>query len=418
VALAHGFQTPGTPARKATLSLGENLGGSEKYSFNWGSAAWHNCVLEPGNFKALGGAPLPKEFNYHTDFEFSSLGRIFALTPNTFCFSSDPLPNFLNYWYAFKLTGLAQKKINFINLNGNPMILSAFISEDEGATWQHPNAGVQRKRGDAYQGFLEFSHIFQNDTALIAASPLVTTDTVDAWLEKMQNQFEAKVKTIGTSMGGKPLRILEIGNPEAPLIYGQAGQHTMMERFGFFMLARLAELAAADPELLQKCRLAIMPVVNVDSYAVRPTEKIDRNMNRVWGLDIEHPTVKPLENYLKSECERTGGRIFLDCHAGSWPGHTILSPQPACKKFETLLQKHGLFYKIVYTSQKKDIEERGSMGRFSRFAAMLPGAQVCYTLELTVLSYLRDNTTEAATIEALQNYDAVCWLKAIKDFIG
>jgi hypothetical protein len=278
-----------------------------------------------------------------------------------------------------------------------------------------------------FDGQLTFAHRFESDEALVACSPPVTVAMVDAWLEGAAQRLGGRIREAGRSRAGQPLRVLEVGNPDAPLVYLQAGQHSMMERLGFFMITAALEAAAQDAELMARTRWMVLPVVNVDSYCVGPP---DGNLNRCWGRPDPPPTVRSLMAFLESETARTGGLVLGDWHAGTvFRGHFILAETPtgrswptrnihvrresAYPEFEACLRAEGLDYTVLNAYARQP----GVLGMFEDFAAGLPGVQLPLCVELSPLVAATPEGTVPVTADLLRA-DGVRWYGAIKRFIG
>lgn len=421
------FETTGPgPRAPARISVGGPLGDSEPEAPppgpRIGSAAFHRCVRSPNDFPALGGAPVPDGILVDCDIDSGSLGNCFALAPDAIVFAAAPRPLEQNYWFAFRVRGAKGRRLTFHNFNGNPMAVTAFVSEDGGRRWARPSDGIWRRAATGYQGHLTFTHTFgvmsareaREDEVLVAACPIVTTSMASDWIDEAAAGSGGRIHEVGRSREGNPLRVLEIGNPEAPLVYLQGGQHSMMERVGFHLMAAAFEKAAGDSELMKTTRWAVMPVVNVDSYAVHPRPG-DRNMNRLWGVDEDHPTVGPIARFVRREVERTGAVVTLDLHAGGvWRGHHLISGTPGgFPELEEELLAAGINWDI----RRRDRLPQMPRGSFSDFCARLGGVRGSYTLELAVMSVVTPGGTEAMSLDNLRA-EGERWYRAIRRLAG
>jgi predicted deacylase len=293
------------------------------------------------------------------------------------------------------------------------MALTAFITEDAGRTWHRPNHGIWRDRGNLLAQNLTFAHRFATDDAIVAASPLVDTAAVERWIADVQQRCGARVHTLATTPGGKPVRAVEVGNPDAPMVYMQSGQHSMMERIGLHVAGAAFEHAATDTELMRRSRWVLVPVVNMDSYAVQPRPD-DRNMNRLWGKSTGHHTVDPIGAWITAQAARTGAPLLLDFHSGvTWRGHYALAPKhPANDRLRHHLQQAGL----AYSFSLDRLPSSGDSGVFSDWAASLPGAGPSLTVELAVVAAMTAHAPALVDIDSLRD-DGRRWKHAITTFI-
>jgi len=408
--------------KPAALAVGRSFADNSPGVMRMGSAAFHRCARTPADYPALGGAPLPEGLSIDGNFEAGSLGRAFAVSPDTIVFSSTPHAHCQNYWYAFRIRGAKGKRISFICPNGNSMMTGAFVSEDAlrlgsgqaGATWRRPSAGTRRRGSYGYLGYTALTHEFSSDEALVAACPMVTTMMASDWCDDVARRFGAKVHEIGHSPQGRPLRAVEVGNADAPIIYMQTGQHSMAERVGFHLVTSAFEAAARDEDLLSRTRWIVLPVVNVDSYLVSPRPG-DPNMNRAWRETDAHPTTRAVRRFLGAEAGRTGALAAIDFHAGSvWRGHTLLCRAGGeCAEFERALADAGL--RLIVRHRGRPGAGGPPSPSFGGFAAALPGIKVCYTIELALLAVLTGRGAAPMSVENLRE-DGVRLYRGFKDW--
>ena len=381
-----------------------------------GSAAFYSAArlpYDPDDDKAPArlpaGAALPKGITADGDFEMGSLGEIGMTREGVLLFSPKSHES-RNYWYAFRINGVKGKRLVFQAMQVDPMMIAPYISEDGGRTWVRPNGYTHRRVFSGDSTHLSFAHTFSAAGAIIAGAPVVTATMANRWLdETAAAKLGAKIHLLGKSPDGRPLRAAEIGNPDAPLVYLQAGQHSGMERFGFFLITAAFEEAAKDRDLLNKTRWIILPVVNVDSYMVMPRPG-DPNMNRVWRAADTHPTTSSIRKFLEKETARTGALAAWDLHSGTvWRGHTLLGLSLK-GSFEKLAAEEGMVFESRRPPGMKlppametppppapaataNWHPGADSLTFGGFAAELPGIRAAFTLELALLA---ERTTQGA----------------------
>jgi len=417
---------PWGPGGMASLSIGRPLAGAEAAPFHIGSAAFRSCACGPADFPALGGAALPEDVRLDQNIEYGAVGRAFALAKDTIAFAPDGRAS---GWFAFRVRAAQGRTLRFHHLALGPMGVSVFVSEDGGETWAHPSGGAWRSFAE---GELWFTHTFGTDEAIFAASPPVTVGMAEEWIDQTAARLRCRVHEVGTSRGGRSLRVIEAGNVEAPIVYLQAGQHNMTERLGYFMVTSAFEAAAGDAELMSKTRWMAMPLVNVDSYGIC---REDGNLNRFWGKTGGPPTVRALEQFLRRETERTGGVVMLDWHAGTvWRGHTILcesdegfsDPQgnweslnlkreSGFPQFEACLRAEGLNYTVL-NGRERNLPTYRQHGFFEDLAVTLPGVKAPLCVELSAITADTPEGVEPVSVENLRA-DGVRWYRAIRRFV-
>ena len=417
----------GGPGGAAALSLGRRIAAPDASALHVGSAALHAAALGPAEFPALGGAELPAGLVVDQEMEYGSVGRVFGLSEDTLAFGPGKKES---TWYAFRLRGAKGRTLRFCYLTRGQMGVAVTVSEDGGRTWGHPNGGAWRCFDDPE---LVFTHTFASDEAIFAASPPVTVAMADEWIDRAAKRFAGRIHDVGTSREGRPLRVLEVGNPDAPMIYLQAGQHNMMERMGFFMITSALEAASGDADLMARTRWLVMPLVNVDSYSVC-TE--DGNMNRFWGKDAGPPTIRALCRFLRREAERTGGLVMGDWHCGTvFRGHMLLcetargysdptgyweslnvSRESGYPEFEAAMHAEGLDYTVL-NGYARNLAGLRQHGYFEDFVMALPGVTAPLCIELSSITARTPEGAEPVSPDALRA-DGVRWYRAISRYVS
>jgi len=413
------------PDSTATLSLGRGHDDPTRSPIHIGSAALHRVLRGPADFPALGAPPPPAPIRIDSDIDFGTLGRAVAVDEDLIVYSAGERGG---DWVAFRVRGAKGRTLRFLHWPVGPMGLAVHLSDDGGRTWGRPNGGVWRQWGESpFEARLLFTHRFDSDEAIVATSPPVTAAMADAWLDDAAARLGGRIHAIGRSREGRPLRVLEVGNPEAPAIYLHAGQHSMLERLGFYLITAAVEAAAADAELMASTRWLILPVVNVDSYTVGGA---DGNMNRAWDRPDPPPTVRAIADFLTREFGRTGGRVVLDLHAGPvfrghfilvegpggrhWPDMNIHVKRESCyEDFEACLRAEGIDYTVMnsYTRNPQ------VPGLFEDFAAALPGVTAPLCIEISPIVADTPDGVVPTTPDALRA-DGVRWCRAIKRYLN
>ncbi|MCC7407641.1 MAG: hypothetical protein IT442_06190 [Phycisphaeraceae bacterium] len=404
VGVVQGFGTPGEGVgEEMRLVVGDATGMAETEGARFSVGA-----RLAGDLGVGGERELPGGVVIEAGFEEGSLGRAFAVGDGTVVFSPAVHGHCMNDWFGFRVRGARGKTLKFRCPGASWMMMGPCVSEDGGATWGRPSGGTMRRTAMGHQGLLEFAHAFEADEAVVAASPIVSVGMAEGWMREVAERYGGRVHELGVSPGGRALRAVEIGNPDAAAIYLQAGQHSMAERVGFHVMAGAMEEAGRDAELMRRTRWIVMPVVNVDSYLVMPGEG-DPNMNRVWDRRFGHPTMGGIMGFLEREAARTGVALAMDFHSGGvWRGHTILAMEAAeDERFDAALEEAGLRWVVQRRQWKGEGEHPAT---FTHFAGGLAGMRVAYIVELALLASRTERGAVATSVETLREDGArLCW---------
>jgi murein tripeptide amidase MpaA len=133
-----------------------------------------------------------------------------------------------------------------------------------------------------------------------------------------------EVRSLGKTLDGRSLDLVELGNPEGSSVWVIHRQHpgeSQAEWFAEGLLERL--LARSDGltlDLLKTCRFRIVPSMNPDG-AFRGHLRVNAggaNLNREWGPtgDYAAPTLERSPEVLHTlgEMDRVGVDFFIDVH--------------------------------------------------------------------------------------------------------
>jgi hypothetical protein len=167
----------------------------------------------------------------------------------------------------------------------------------------------------------------------------------------------------------------------------------------------------------------ILPLVNVDSYAVRPP---DGNLNRFWNKLEGPPTIVELQRFLRDQTARTGGLVLGDWHAGTvWRSHfqlnstregrsfpkrnMYLKRESGFVDFEAALREEGLEYTILNCTARSP----WSTTCFEDFAITLPGVKATPCVELSSIVAETPGGVEPVSAENLRA-DGVLYYRGVK----
>jgi murein tripeptide amidase MpaA len=157
-------------------------------------------------------------------------------------------------------------------------------------------------------------------------------------IDRAQLSEQVRVLDIGSTVEGRDINVLVIGDPAAnKKVWVIARQHpgeTMAEWFVEGMLDAL--LDPADPfgrQLLKECVLYVVPNMNPDGsvHGNLRTNAAGANLNREWNA----PTVErsPEVYYVKAKMQETGCDLFLDVHGDEGLPYVFVAGSEALPSF-------------------------------------------------------------------------------------
>ena len=157
-------------------------------------------------------------------------------------------------------------------------------------------------------------------------------------VDRAQLSEHVRVQDIGSTVEGRDLNVLVIGDPAAKKkVWVIARQHpgeTMAEWFVEGMLDAL--LDPAEPfgrQLLKECVLYVVPNMNPDGsvHGNLRTNAAGANLNREWNT----PSVErsPEVYYVKARMKETGCDLFLDVHGDEGLPYVFVAGSEALPSF-------------------------------------------------------------------------------------
>ena len=157
-------------------------------------------------------------------------------------------------------------------------------------------------------------------------------------LDRAQMSEHVRMLDLGSSVEGRDMNVLVIGDPAAKKkVWVIARQHpgeTMAEWFVEGMLDAL--LDPADPfgrQLLKECVLYVVPNMNPDGsvHGNLRTNAAGANLNREWNM----PTMErsPEVFLVKAKMKETGCHLFLDVHGDEGLPYVFVAGSDALPSF-------------------------------------------------------------------------------------
>ncbi|XZE43038.1 M14 family zinc carboxypeptidase [Pirellulaceae bacterium SH467] len=185
-------------------------------------------------------------------------------------------------------------------------LLSVVISED-GKEWE--SLPLKPTEDGRVFGMIPL----RNGSIYVARVEPYRLSDCDALLEKLRKTAGVSIETIGKTVEGRPLEVVQIGSLSAPhRVFLRARAHPW-EAGGNWVIEGLVErLLQRDEEtrrILEKVSFAILPMANKDGVARGRTRFNSRgkDLNRDWGNPAD-PVLSPenqaLESWLQREIDR------------------------------------------------------------------------------------------------------------------
>ncbi len=142
---------------------------------------------------------------------------------------------------------------------------------------------------------LRIRHIFSRDPVWIAYIPPYTVPRLESLLGEIRAHPAVKVSTIGKSVEGRPLYVVDVDEPGAPkdgrpVVWFVARQHAFEAGGSWALEGMLRFLTSPEPEaqtIRRKLRFRICPILNPDGVARGGTRFNARgiDLNRHWHRD-------------------------------------------------------------------------------------------------------------------------------------
>jgi len=156
----------------------------------------------------------------------------------------------------------------------------------------------------------------------VAGQELQTSKHVFAWMDAIAAQRGGQVREIGKSTGGRPLKLLTLGNPSGKKAMLVIGRQHPPEVTGYFAMQAFVETLAGPTPLAQQFRkdwtIYVVPLMNPDGvdggFWRHNVGGVD--LNRDWA-DFNQPETRAVRDFLKSQSAKTGGTFYfgIDFHS-------------------------------------------------------------------------------------------------------
>lgn len=353
---------------------------------------------------------------FSNEFDGARLNRIERTGPNTYtiAITAENAPINMSPWYAFqvwsKTPGEISVRLTYPDgarhrytpqLSGDGLQWSALdagrITEEDqanaegGATARPKSVTLRLKTGP--------------QPLWVSGQELHTSKRVFAWMDDTARTYGLQVSEIGKSTGGRPIKLLTIGNPTGKKAILVISRQHPPEVTGYFAMQSFVETLSADSELANRFRkdwtIYVVPLMNPDGvdggFWRHNVGGID--LNRDWA-DFNQPETSAVRDFLNQRAQ-AGSKFYfgIDFHStwddiyytldpkfkGNVPGlvpewldriqHDIPNYKPVIQASERLepttvsrnyfLKAHGMeaiVFEIGDNTPRKLIREKGQVG--------------------------------------------------------
>ena len=272
-----------------------------------------------------GGATMPTPV-FDTSFEGGNASVSFVDTVSWTVYVTPELKGSSPYrgWFYFKMSNLSSEQpTNFVFQSAAFFRRPAYSYDDEHWTEFPPAVGGT------------YSLTLTGDPVWIAHSIPYLTTHQDELIADLEGPL-ARVRTLATSEGGRPVEVLEITAPGPARgkcgVWLVARQHAW-EASGSWIADGLARwLVSPDPQalsLLLRARFHIVPIMDVDNVVLGGSGKDQQpiDINRDWRATPHWNAVSAAIGAIGAYAEANPYDVFIDSHC---PGSstTFLAVQP------------------------------------------------------------------------------------------
>ncbi|MET0265865.1 MAG: M14 family metallopeptidase [Duganella sp.] len=269
---------------------------------------------------------------FSNEFDGARLNAIERTGPNAYTISITPenAPINMSPWYAFQVWSAVPAEISVKLVYPEPARhrYTPQVSSD-GLQWTPLEAARITEEGKAPVAGGAMARPQSVTLRLatgkqplwIAGQELHTSKRVFGWIDDTARQHGLTVSDIGKSTGGRPLKLLTLGNPAGKKALLVISRQHPPEVTGYFAMQSFVETLAGDSELAQRFRkdwtVYVVPLMNPDGvdggFWRHNVGGID--LNRDWA-DFNQPETRAVRDFLKQRSE-AGVKFYfgIDFHS-------------------------------------------------------------------------------------------------------
>lgn len=290
----------------------------------------------PTDRQAKGVFPFNEDGVYFSnDFDGARINGIERTGPNAYTISITPenAPINMSPWYAFQVwsktpTEVSVKlvypdaarhrytpQLSTDGLQWTPLAADRLVADDAAQPSDGASSATARPKSVTLR--------LQAGTAplWVAGQELHTSKRVFGWLDDIARKHHLTVSEIGKSTGGRPLKLLTLGNPAAKKAIVVISRQHPPEVTGYFAMQSFVDTLAADTALAKKFRkdwtVYVVPLMNPDGvdggFWRHNVGGID--LNRDWA-DFNQPETRAVRDVLQQRAQ-AGTKFYfgIDFHS-------------------------------------------------------------------------------------------------------
>ncbi len=172
------------------------------------------------------------------------------------------------------------------------------------------------------------------------------------YLEAFSTHLEVELLTIGTSVRGRDIPAIRIGDPTKPAFLAVGGQHPNEPSNPHGTLVWARQLLEADTTILMDMCILIVPCLNMDGWLAQRNNGNNVDINRDW-LDFSQPETIALRDFVAQH--NVVGAV--DGHSFGYPRQVSLKI-PSEGSVDVLEKSQGLYDAVWAEMEKRGHEVR------------------------------------------------------------
>lgn len=230
-------------------------------------------------------------------------------------------------WYAFKIWSDTPREVQ-LNITYSEGIRHRYypkISRD-GLNWNNLDSAyyltdtASVKKGESPK-FCIMKISVNSDTLWVSAQEIFTSKNIDKWASKLAAKTFVTLSEIGKSTEGRPINMLQIGNPERKKMIMVLSRQHPPEVTGWLAMKWFVETICAENKLAENFRneynIFVFPLVNPDGvengHWRHNAGGID--INRDWQ-DFNQPETRAIRDFMQKKVAEGGKFYFaVDFHS-------------------------------------------------------------------------------------------------------
>jgi hypothetical protein len=230
-------------------------------------------------------------------------------------------------WYAFKIWSekphQVQLKITYsegVNHRYYPKISRDYLNWNnlDSTNYLTDTASINKSESPK---FCTMKIAVSTDTLWISAQEIITSKHIENWAGELAEKPFVTRAEIGKSTEGRPINLLQIGNPESKKMIMVLSRQHPPEVTGWLAMKWFVETLCAENEIAEKFRneynIFVFPLVNPDGvengHWRHNAGGID--INRDWE-DFNQPETRAIRDFMKKKVAEGGQFYFaVDFHS-------------------------------------------------------------------------------------------------------